>query len=202
MPRMNGYEATETLRKRGFKNPVIAITASALSGEREHCMEAGFNDILIKPFTRPEIAAMLDKWINISPEKEVPAFAAKTPADVSGELVPDNEVFDKDYLMNSFMDDVEMAKSLLAQYLERTESQIASLPSLVEKEDWESARREAHTIKGSAFTVGGRELGTVAGILESACMNGNKSSATAAMSPAINAFKRFKTAVEKYLDEA
>jgi CheY-like chemotaxis protein len=209
MPRMNGYEATETLRKRGFKNPVIAVTASALSGEREHCMEAGFNDILLKPFTRPDIAGLLDKWVNISreknpsaAEKEVPASLVNMPADVSGELVPENEIFDKEYLIDSFIDDMEIAKSLLAQYLERTESQIEFLPSLIEKGDWERARREAHTIKGSALTVGGRELGKTAGILESACMNGDTSSAMSAMSPALNAFKRFKVAVKKYLDEA
>jgi len=62
MPRMNGYEATVRLREGGFKRPIIAVTASALSDERERCTQAGMNDILVKPFKRPEIEKVLATW--------------------------------------------------------------------------------------------------------------------------------------------
>ena len=68
MPRMNGYEATENLRKQGFNKPIIAVTASAFSDEREQCLKAGIDDILIKPFKRSDIQNMISKWLN-DPDK-------------------------------------------------------------------------------------------------------------------------------------
>lgn len=63
MPRMNGYEATERLRQKGLRCPIIAVTASALEDEREKCISVGMNDVLVKPFKRHEIEALLLKWL-------------------------------------------------------------------------------------------------------------------------------------------
>ncbi|MBL8967154.1 MAG: response regulator, partial [Spirochaetaceae bacterium] len=63
MPRMNGYEASQALRARGFRGPIVAVTASALRGEREKCIAAGMDDILVKPFKRKDLAAVLEAWL-------------------------------------------------------------------------------------------------------------------------------------------
>jgi len=63
MPRMNGYEASLSLRERGYRGPIIAVTASALKGEREKCVEAGMDDILVKPFKKHDLAAVLAAWL-------------------------------------------------------------------------------------------------------------------------------------------
>jgi signal transduction histidine kinase/DNA-binding response OmpR family regulator/HPt (histidine-containing phosphotransfer) domain-containing protein len=220
MPRMNGYEAAETLRKRGFRRPIIAVTASALADERERCLCSGFDDILIKPFKRPDIEKMLQKWIPV--RQDGPAWAAaETPAPDTGPAVsppspgaspppapavppPDNsavsaEIFDVADLMETFMDNEETAKTLLSHFIERTESQIAAIPGCAGREDWETAYREAHTVKGSSLTMGGRELGKAAARLELACKNKDKPEMTAALPPVTEAFARLKTAVEAYL---
>ena len=63
MPRLDGYEATRELRRGGWKGPIIAVTASALKGEREKCIEAGMDDILLKPFRKADLEGVLSKWL-------------------------------------------------------------------------------------------------------------------------------------------
>ena len=65
MPVMDGYEASRRIRSNGRwpKLPIVALTANALSDERERCRAAGMNDYLAKPFRREELAAILDTWL-------------------------------------------------------------------------------------------------------------------------------------------
>ncbi|PIA70544.1 response regulator [Pseudomonas sediminis] len=65
MPVMDGYEASRRIRSNGRwpELPIVALTANALSDERERCRAAGMNDYLAKPFRREELAAILDTWL-------------------------------------------------------------------------------------------------------------------------------------------
>jgi len=63
MPKMNGLEATEALRKKGFKEmPIVAMTAQAMQGDRERCLQAGMNDYISKPIKREIVYQMVKKW--------------------------------------------------------------------------------------------------------------------------------------------
>lgn len=65
MPVMDGYEASRRIRaNQAWQHlPIIALTANALSEERERCLAAGMNDYLAKPFRREELLALLDQWL-------------------------------------------------------------------------------------------------------------------------------------------
>lgn len=69
MPVMDGYEASRQIRQSGrWPNlPIVALTANAMSEERERCRAAGMSDYLAKPFRREELAALLDQWIAATP---------------------------------------------------------------------------------------------------------------------------------------
>ncbi|MDP2243251.1 response regulator [Pseudomonas sp.] len=68
MPIMDGYEASRRIRQGGHHPglPIIALTANALSDERERCRAAGMSDYLAKPFRREELAALLERWLPAS----------------------------------------------------------------------------------------------------------------------------------------
>jgi CheY-like chemotaxis protein len=65
MPVMDGYEASRQIRRSGRwpQLPIVALTANAMSEERERCRAAGMSDYLAKPFRREELAALLDLWM-------------------------------------------------------------------------------------------------------------------------------------------
>ena len=66
MPRMDGYAATHLIREiqadSGRHTPIIAMTANAMTGDRERCIEAGMDDYISKPFTRESLSAVLERW--------------------------------------------------------------------------------------------------------------------------------------------
>ncbi|MEM9594689.1 MAG: PAS domain S-box protein [Acidobacteriota bacterium] len=84
MPELDGYEATRRIRglAAGVREiPVIAVTAHAMKGDREKCLEAGMNDYIAKPFQQDDLAKMLDRWL---PE----AVVGERPADPEGTAPP------------------------------------------------------------------------------------------------------------------
>ena len=64
MPQMDGLEATKAIRQGGFDTiPIVAITAHAMKGDREMCLEAGMNDYITKPIKREIVFEVLEKWV-------------------------------------------------------------------------------------------------------------------------------------------
>jgi CheY-like chemotaxis protein len=64
MPEMDGKAATQTLRRLGFdKIPIVAMTAHAMKGDREMCIEAGMNDYITKPIKRETVFEMIHKFV-------------------------------------------------------------------------------------------------------------------------------------------
>ena len=79
MPEMDGFEAAAAIRARetasgGARLPIVAMTASAMSGDRERCLEAGMDDYVSKPFIQSDLLAALRRWVpagldDVNPER-------------------------------------------------------------------------------------------------------------------------------------
>jgi CheY-like chemotaxis protein len=66
MPVMDGFEASREIRRLSLPQPaIIAVTANALIGERERCLNAGMDDYLSKPFQAEQLVAVVVKWVEI-----------------------------------------------------------------------------------------------------------------------------------------
>ncbi|MBN1685520.1 MAG: response regulator, partial [Spirochaetales bacterium] len=114
MPEMNGYEATREIRSLGIDVPIIAVTASALKGEREQALKMGMTDFLTKPFKRQDLIPVLQKWLSVtgvSDTADAVAGPGGEPADVrrdaKAEAVPpgvsEKEIFDFEEAVDTFL---------------------------------------------------------------------------------------------------
>ncbi len=183
MPEMDGYEATRAIRggSSGVPNPqvpIIAMTANAMQGDREKCLEAGMSDYLSKPVQVQGLASILERWLpqeadapKDSPAGTVMDPTAAAPAEKSKE--PTTPAFDRVAFMDRLMGDENFAKELIEIFLDDIPKQIESLNHSLETSDTKTVGRIAHTIKGAAANVGGQALCELAGIIETACHDGN-----------------------------
>ena len=88
MPEMDGFEATRLIRREGSKVldpkiPIIAMTASAMSGDREMCLRAGMNDFISKPVRKQTLGQMISTWLQNREEKE-PLSRIESKSSLSG----------------------------------------------------------------------------------------------------------------------
>ena len=158
MPEIDGYEATRHIRdgRAGTHNPqipIVAITANAMTGDREKCLLAGMSDYLAKPIEWRQLADILEKWLNPQASELSPP-TADTPAKIDA-------VFNHEDLLARLMGDKELAHKVIAGFLEDAPRQLLALRKILEKGDADGMRRQAHTLKGAAATVSAEALRTL-----------------------------------------
>lgn len=167
MPEMDGFEATRRIRGSASADingriPIIAMTAYAMKGDRERCLEAGMDDYLSKPIRVDELAAVLERWLSRqgSECRESPSFsgAAEQPVGCSGEDDAMPPVFDRDAFLERVMGDEELAREIGATFLADMPAQMERLATALADGDVEQVKFLAHAIKGAAANVGGEAL--------------------------------------------
>ena len=151
MPEMDGYEATSVIRDPSssvldHSVPIIALTAHAAEGFREECLSREMDDYLSKPFSSTELMELLYKWL---PLKDVPRSVTHSTSDGGGESEV-RELFDAEPFFSKLFDDREEGKALLELFLESMPEDIELLGREIERGDYKSAARVAHSIKGAA----------------------------------------------------
>ena len=170
MPEMNGYEAAEEIRRRNKAYsgiPIIAVTANAMEGERERCIEAGMNDYIVKPIRMSDLVRVLDRWyVNLQDkivmkqdsQEDTKGENSSIPLEKGGkggiEKVFQCAVLDKDGALQRLGGDEELLNELVKLFSENIPQQIAKLGEAIKIADMELARQIAHSVKGAAANVG------------------------------------------------
>lgn len=201
MPRMDGYEATRRIRamKGDVRNiPIVAVTANAMKGEREKCLDAGMDDYLPKPVSRRALAEMLEKRLRCREERNRSCRAVFPEEGAPSEETPSEEiVWDRGALLHRLDGDEELTDEIAAEFLDDIPGEFASLAAALESVDPTVVARCAHTIKGAAASVGGEALRRVAFEAEKAAKAGDVNMAAVWLFKMEEEFHRLKEEMEK-----
>lgn len=151
MPIMDGFEATACIRRREAEQglsaiPIIALTANAISGDREHCLAQGMDDYLSKPFAQQQLYDVLARWL---PPIDSSATAV-TPADVIEDAIEiDQQVI---LQLRSLRED--LLEKVISLFRAGSPALIARLQEAVASGDSDLLYKTAHNFKNSAANLG------------------------------------------------
>ena len=174
MPEMDGYQATTEIRKQlKFKNlPIIAMTAHAMSGDKEKCFSAGMNDHIAKPIDLNQLTKVLTKWLN----KDIDPLQ---PILISDKIVEENTLSLPDEIpgikhaegLKKINGNHPLYYKLLKQFYQDHRGTVDEIQKQLDEQDKHSAQLLTHTIKGVAGNLGATELYKAATNLEQALIN-------------------------------
>jgi signal transduction histidine kinase/CheY-like chemotaxis protein/HPt (histidine-containing phosphotransfer) domain-containing protein len=169
MPRMDGFEATRLIRQLEAgavqrRTPIIALTANSLSGDRERCLDAGFDDHVAKPFRRSQLRATMAQWAG---ERAMQDAAPSVEADTA--TLPEVSI-DRESLLKRLQVGGRVRPALVAKVIELfltdTPPMLNELDLGLERGDQRAVERIVHTIRSSANSVGASALSELAKVAE------------------------------------
>ena len=181
MPVLDGYQATRRWRALeaeagAARLPIVAMTANAMAGDRERCLEAGMDDYLPKPVSREQLESCLKRWLPAQGGQAAPATAPDAPP--QAEMVtPALQSSALPILDTSVLDELhEVAGTetagIIRLFLEDAPVLIARLENASGTRDTEALREASHTLKSSSANVGAIALANAARRIELAARAG------------------------------
>ncbi len=160
MPNVDGYTATRVIRRRedhgDSRLPIIALTAHALDGDRQKCLDAGMDDYVAKPLRLQTIKALIDRIPSLAAAR-LPEPRSRPAGDAPSEL------FDPGPL--SEIGDRHTESMLVTMFVEQAEARLPVLAGAIAAGDGDRVRSVAHGLKGSAATVGAIRVSELSGRL-------------------------------------
>jgi len=156
MPEMDGFTAAREIRRRGITVPIVALTANALTGDRERCLEAGMDDYLSKPIVETELVRVLQRFIpDVPPIDEETLTTLRDLAGGSDDFI----------------------REIAALYLGDAPPRIEAIRHALTKSDARALGDAAHALKSGSGNVGATTLHRLCHDLEAAARNGELANA-------------------------
>lgn len=228
MPVLDGYAATRRWRAEEVENgrprlPIIAMTANAMAGDRERCLQAGMDDYLSKPIARATLHALLQRWgggkaaspgrPSVEPTVEpsharLTANYSRTPSAEHGSALqtpekqvalPPQPVLDRDVLDELHAVIGDTAIQIISVFLEDAPAMVQQLQQAAQAGDEPRLQAVAHSLKSSSANVGALSLSAVAQRIEHEARSGSLQRPAVAVALLVAEFARARVALTGYL---
>jgi CheY-like chemotaxis protein len=157
MPVMDGFAATGEIRRReqtsgAARVPIIALTANAMEGDRERCLDAGMDDFLCKPFTQQQLATQLRRWLALRALPEAERRDLSQVPLIDPGVLRNIAALAKPALLNAMID----------LYLQHSPGLVVAIETAAANMQSAALSQAVHSLKSSTSNLGGARLAVVA----------------------------------------
>ncbi|MFZ0484767.1 MAG: response regulator, partial [Desulfobacterales bacterium] len=213
MPEMDGFEATREIRKLETGDPqpspiinhqssihsipIIAMTAHAMMGDREKCIDAGMDDYVSKPINPEALFSIINKVAR----KSQGAKAQKRTQPSQGSKTFSPTTFDLSGALETVLGSKDLFREIAGLFLENCSDYIARIKKGIAENDGGILEREAHSLKGAIGNFGAREAYEVADRLEKLGKEGEMAAAAERFSNLERALNQFVSEMKIVLQE-
>ncbi|MBU0991878.1 MAG: response regulator [Proteobacteria bacterium] len=205
MPEMDGLEATKTIRlmEKGEPEilpghidhiPIIALTANAMRGDREKCLEAGMDDYISKPFKSSDLARAIEKAVEMNEEKLLNPNVSNS----CDNALADSKAFDWQDLIERLGQEEQLARKLVTIFLEEAPKLIHNLKESMGQRETMSTLKSAHALKGASANAGAMALSETARVIEKIAYDGDINDTFKYTGVVDEEFMAFKSAAAEY----
>jgi CheY-like chemotaxis protein/HPt (histidine-containing phosphotransfer) domain-containing protein len=172
MPRLDGYAATKAIRKREkqhhlSRTPIIAMTANAMPGDREKCLDSGMDDYLAKPIKPASVRSMMKQWLSV--DKTIATFEQSRASNKIRHEQKEEATFpiiDASIINELFDIMEEQTITLIKSYLINSQPLVEAIEDASKQMELEKLVKAAHSLKSSSANVGAMALSAVARRIE------------------------------------
>ncbi|HEY5759532.1 MAG TPA: response regulator [Steroidobacter sp.] len=196
MPVMDGLEATQRIRQfegEGHRTPIVALTANAMMGTLEKCLEAGMDDYLTKPLDISRLQDVLDRFMGAVSSDTEPTVIASMSRNLDESL--------KARIQEVAGDDEEFATELVSAFIMSGEEAILELRAGAHRQDLDQLARAAHKLKGAAHNLHVNRLGLLTADVETRARAGGRNDWSEELKMISAEFERVSDQLRALLDK-